>query len=57
LVTFAVTIPNVKIYSEGCISKISCVDFCDIMKAGITTKENGIIGDKTLVPLRKIKGI
>lgn len=49
-VIFAATIPKVKIYNAGWFSNMLSVDFSDIIKAGITTENNGIIGDITLVP-------
>lgn len=49
-VTLAATIPNVIIYSDGCVSNTASVDFCEMMKALKTTANNGITGEITLVP-------
>lgn len=52
LVTFAATKPKAMMYRTGCSSYTCCTDFWYIVKAGIRTMENGIIGESTLVPYR-----
>lgn len=53
MVTFAATNPKARIYKAGWFWYISCVDFWYIIKAGTNTIENGIIGERTLVPWAK----
>lgn len=50
LVIFAQTIPNAKVYKAGWFSNICTDDFCEIINAGMTIRENGMMGEITLVP-------
>lgn len=48
--TLAATIPNAMMYNAGWFSYTCDSLFWKMMKAGTTTSENGITGDKMLVP-------
>lgn len=50
--TFAATMPNAMMYRDGWFWYTLVSLFWKMMKAGTTTSENGITGDRMLVPYR-----